>query len=754
MLENPILKPCYGAECIDTDHVLLISEKDNVLLTGKLYNLVLSEICGSTLSLAEVVDRLRGKLSEMEIYLALESLEKKGYITEAAPALPPETSAYWSSQGMEINRFLTVLQEKTITLTSVGSLATELFSQAFALTGLKCSETGALHVYITDDYQRHQFATINQDALKTGQPWMLVKPVGVELWVGPIFLPGQTGCWECLKQRLDMNRPVDAFYKTQKNTRHHLSLPAAFSPLSWQIAANMTALEITKWLYAGHNERLDGKLISFDTATMNTQSHVLVKRPQCSSCGEPGYLRAESLPIIPVRRSSCSVTALGGYREVDPEATIEKYQHHVSPITGVMPKLEPYYHVKGTPLYNYSSGRNIALRSKSLFWLNQHLRSGNGGKGKNWTQAKVGALCEAVERYCFTYHGDEPHITTSLKNLDGKGIHPNTCMNFSDTQYQNRVESNRNCGKFYSMVPIPFDSAREMDWTAVYSLTHQMFKYLPSCFCYAQYPAEDELNLFSYPDSNGCAAGNSIEEAILQGFLELVERDAVALWWYNMPRRTAVDLSSFNEPYFLQLIDYYQSLQRSLYVLDLTSDLNIPTFGAVSHQLDGGTQDIIFGFGSHVDARIALERALVELNQLLPIVDGPEVDRAKGKYLTQDNNFLHWLKTATMENQPYLAPQQDIAPKTATDYPQLCEPTIYDSLMFCVNTAAQHGLETLVLDLTRPDIGLSVVKIVVPGLRHFWQRLAPGRLYDVPVQIGWLATPLHEAQLNPMPLFI
>jgi ribosomal protein S12 methylthiotransferase accessory factor len=64
-----------------------------------------------------------------------------------------------------------------------------------------------------------------------------------------------------------------------------------------------------------------------------------------------------------------------------------------------------------------------------------------------------------------------------------------------------------------------------------------------------------------------------------------------------------------------------------------------------------------------------------------------------------------------------------------------------------------HGLELIVLEHTRPDIAFPVVRVVVPGLRHFWQRLAPGRLYDVPVALGWLERPLSEEELNPIPIF-
>jgi ribosomal protein S12 methylthiotransferase accessory factor len=59
-----------------------------------------------------------------------------------------------------------------------------------------------------------------------------------------------------------------------------------------------------------------------------------------------------------------------------------------------------------------------------------------------------------------------------------------------------------------------------------------------------------------------------------------------------------------------------------------------------------------------------------------------------------------------------------------------------------------------VLDQTRPDIGLPVAKVIVPGMRHFWARLGPGRLFDVPVEMGWLPAPLREDDLNPVAMFI
>ena len=753
-LKYPRLKYSYHAEFLDDEQVLLLSEKKNTLLSGKLYVLLLAQIQREGLPFEELVNRLQGKLSAAEVIYGLNSLEKADYLTEAAPSLAPETCAYWNGIGLEPARLSRILKENPVSLETLGDLPSEHFYAAFEANGIETAPKARLRVVLSDDYEQPELEEINRNALATQEPWMLVKPLGVEIWIGPLFAPGKSACWSCLQQRLSNNRQMNTFYKTQTRSQENPPLPAAYTPLSLQLAANLAALEIIKWLYFEKNETLEGQILSLDSGSGERRTHRLVKRPQCLACGALKQIQADSEPLILKKRSSPCRSTQGGYREKAPEETLAHYQHHISPITGVVQTLEAYFPEAGSPVHNYVSGYNMALKSKSLLWLNHHLRGSNVGKGSTSAQAKAGALCEAIERYSCTYQGDEPCIESSLEELGERGIHPNACMNYSARQYQQRQQLNQDCGKFYFMVPVPFDTSRRIAWTPVYSLIDQRFKYLPSCFCYAQYPAGDERELFCYPDTNGNAAGNTREEAILQGFLELVERDSVALWWYNRLRKPAVDLASFDEPYFRQLTDYYHSLKRSLYVLDLTADLRIPAFAAVSSSLDESGQEPIFAFGAHVEAKIGIERALIELNQLLPIVNLPEAECADGRYRTRDAQFLEWLRNATIENQPYLRPSEDLPPKTAADYPLLCQPNVYDSVVYCLERAKKHGLETLVLDMTRPDVGLPVVKVIVPGLRHFWKRLAPGRLYNVPVKMGWLEAPLHEEELNPIGLFI
>ena len=66
-----------------------------------------------------------------------------------------------------------------------------------------------------------------------------------------------------------------------------------------------------------------------------------------------------------------------------------------------------------------------------------------------------------------------------------------------------------------------------------------------------------------------------------------------------------------------------------------------------------------------------------------------------------------------------------------------------------MRVARRNGFDFLVLDRTRPDIGVPVVRVIVPGMRHFYRRFAPGRLYDVPVKLGLRDRPLAESELNP-----
>ncbi|MBV8883270.1 MAG: TOMM precursor leader peptide-binding protein [Chroococcidiopsidaceae cyanobacterium CP_BM_RX_35] len=742
MFKKPQFKPHFHVEVVESSTVYLMSEQGHFALSGRLY-VLLAPLLNGQHTIDEIVEQLKEHTSLFGVYHALTSLESQGYLSETAD-IPNELAAFWSLQGVDPRVAISNLQDTRVSVTAFGAMKTKPFISTLESLNIQFSNEGNFTVVLTDDYLQPSLDEFNSQALRTQKPWMLVKPVGATIWVGPIFVPGQTGCWQCLSQRLRGNREVETAVGRQKGIAAPFPTSRSILPTHFQIGLNLAAAEVAKWIAQGKNEQLEDRVLTLDLASLSMQHHVLVKRPQCPACGEKATFEYYKPKPIVLESQKKLFTADGGYRCFTPEQTLKKYSHHISPITGVvstLPKLE----TESELIHVYSAVHPSGGKLDSLAGLRRSLRHKSAGKGKTDQQSKASGLCEAIERYSGIFTGDEIRIKGTYVQLESAAIHPNTCMLFSANQYQNRQAWNAQHGSF-AWVPKPFDEEKEIEWTPVWSLTYQQFKYLPTAYCYYNYPLPDD-HRFCRGNSNGNAAGNTLEEAILQGFMELVERDCVALWWYNRIQRPAVDLDSFDQPYLLALKDYYQTQHRDLWVLDITSDLNIPCFAAISRRTQGVTEEILLGFGCHFDAKVAMLRAVTEMNQTLGI------DLNNGLSKPDDPDWEYWLKEATLENQPYLVGDCHAPLKVYSDYPKYSHNDLRQDVLTCVEIAAAQGMETFVLDQTRPDIGLNVVKVIVPGMRHFWSRFAPGRLYEVPVKMGWLSAPLIEEQLNPIPMF-
>ncbi len=746
MLQRPVFRPDLQPVFLPPDRVFLVGEFDQFVVKGQSSLLVAEQIDGRR-SVDEIVAALSQRVSAMQVYYVLALLEQQGYIGEAGGSAPPAHAAYWSALGVEPQRAQERLARTTVRLATVGGTSSDAEALAAQLSayGLRLADQAEdLLVVLADDYLRDELDVWNQAALRRGAPWMLARPNGVEPWVGPLFLPGETGCWECLRERLRANRDVEVFLQNLAGRAHPFQ-PLAALPATVRLGLDLAAAEILRWAATG-SSTVAGKVLSLHTGTMRTQEHTLVRRPQCPRCGVPIDPFDLHLPPI-VFASRPNVLLLDtSHRTITPEAMLRSFQHHVSSITGVVRQLERSSPPDDALRHVYVSGRNIALPLDSEAISRKAPRSLSGGKGATDIQARASALGEAIERYSGTRRGEERRRTASLRELGDAAVDPRRCMNYSDEQYRQRDRWNSTRAQ-HRTVPLPFDPDAPIEWTPLWSLTRREPRYLPTSLCYYTGPRSDEP-LYCPADSNGCAAGSSLEEAVLHGLLELVERDSTALWWYNRIRRPAVDLESFRDPYIGLLVDDYRRLQREVWALDLTGDLGIPAFVAVSCRSDDPGARIIFAPSAHLDPRVALLRALTELNQLLPVVgDGPDDT-------PEDEDLRIWWNQTRLGDQPYLSPDPRAPARRREDFPQRTTGDLREDLLLCQSVIEGRGMELLVLDQTRADIGMPVARVVVPGLRHFWARFAPGRLYDVPVELGWLAAPLREDQLNPVPIFI
>ncbi|KOV80171.1 hypothetical protein ADL03_33940 [Nocardia sp. NRRL S-836] len=659
------------------------------------------------------------------------------------PATRAATLAYWDAAGLDAACALTNTTTARVRLVAVGGAETASMARSLRRAGLVLSaedeQGAALTVVVCDDYLAPGLREVEESHRATGTPWLLTKPTGTQVWVGPIFTPGEGACWRCLATRLSANRPAEAHVQARCGQRGPAARPDVRLPSATATAVEVASLEATKWL-AGHRHAGQREVWACDSLTLRTSHHQVRALPQCPDCGDPDLVRQQAhRPVVIGPRPKRSRDG-GGHRSATPGEVLDAYRHLISPFTGVVKEVRRDSRGPGM-FHAYRSGLNHAAGAGGFEGLRSTLRCENGGKGVTALDAEVGALCEALERYSAGYQGDEARVRGSLRTLGDEAVHPDTFQLYHPRQFEHRTEWNQAHSPFQHVAE-PFDENAVLDWTPVWSLTNQCHKLMPTSSLYYGAPTPPSI----VASSNGCAAGSSVEDATLQGVLELVERDAVALWWYNRSSVPAVDLDAAGDSFVDELREVYAELGRELWVLDVTSDLGVPVLAAVSRRIDGPREDIMFGFGAHLDPRCALRRALTELNQVMPAILG--LDDAGRRAL--DVDLRDWLGGATLENQPYLAPSGAPAPRHA--YAR--QPDLGEDVRTVRERIETAGMELLVLDQTRPDVGLPVVKTIVPGLRPFWSRLAPGRLYDVPVALGRAQRPARYDELNPIPMFM
>lgn len=725
---------------------------------------VLVPLLDGTRTRRTVLREAAATLGTEEADASLRTMEAAGLL-RFSPATRPDTArtdpaagAYWDLIGLDGGRAEADLADAALAIVPLPGLDADPVAAACRASGITVVGTAEnenpadadFTLVLCDDYLSPQLAEVDRAQRAAGRPWLLARLCGADPWVGPVFRPDDGPCWHCLAVRLRGHRHAELPVRRALGLRGPLPRPAASVAAGRSLAVDLAVLETAKWL-AGVRRPEQDRIHTLDTLRLRTASHPVTRRPQCPHCGDPGLVaRRTREPFVPVSRPKAT-TAGGSHRALTPEHMLRTHGHLVDPVTGVVKELR---RTPGSPdfVHSYLSGHNLAVQSATLAGLRSGLRALSGGKGLTETQARVSALCEAVERHSGTRHGDEPTTLDSYRALGPAAIHPNTCQLYAPRQYAERHRWNAAHSRFQYVSP-PFDETRPTHWTPLWSLTSGTQRLLPTSMLYfagEERPGDPADGLWA--DSNGNAAGSSPEDALVQGFLELVERDAVALWWYNRTRQPAVALDTFDDPHIERLRAGYRGLRRELWVLDLTSDFGIPVLAALSRRTDKPSQDVIFGFGCHFDPRVALTRALTEMGQLLSAVCEARPDGTG--YGIDDPEPLTWWHRATTANEPWLTPDPRTAPRTPHHWPAPGRADLLDDVRAITDLVRAKGLDLLVLDQTRPDIGIPVVKVVVPGLRHFWARFAPGRLFDTPVRLGRLPEPTPYDRLNPTPLFV
>jgi thiazole/oxazole-forming peptide maturase SagD family component len=225
--------------------------------------------------------------------------------------------------------------------------------------------------------------------------------------------------------------------------------------------------------------------------------------------------------------------------------------------------------------------------------------------------------------------------------------------------------------------------------------------------------------------SNGLASGNDAVEAISHGICEVVERDARTLWKLRKEdelNESRLDLGSVNDRICQRLVGALERSGLSVAVWDITSDIGIAVFACLIVPRDDRAMwhsSVAMGHGCHPAREVALARALTEAAQArLTVISGLRDDfRADTYEQLLDPNMLKAIRHCLSHSVPT---------RRFPDVPDWDGETLEDDVEWELKSIRKAGMQRVVaVDLTKPEFGLPVVRVIVPGLEP---NVGPGYL--------------------------
>jgi ribosomal protein S12 methylthiotransferase accessory factor len=308
------------------------------------------------------------------------------------------------------------------------------------------------------------------------------------------------------------------------------------------------------------------------------------------------------------------------------------------------------------------------------------------GKGATPSQAEASALMELVERFSFfTFIEEAPKELAWPRELEGQAL---PFRYLARSLFDDSPEAAA-AARLYDDWPLYFVPAT--------NLTAGRPVWLPVHWFYL------------IEEYNGPAAGNCLEEAVLQGLCEVVERHVGSVISHERRPTPAIDPDSATDPAARELIAKFTRNGIKLFIRDFTLDTGIPTVGVFAY--DPATfpekSELIFTAGTTTSPEKSLSRALTEVAQLA------------GDFHTRTSYRPTLPKYATLEEAAYLTAPGPLKPLQSL--PDLSHTNLAEEIRRCLAALSGLGLEVLAVDVTHPALNIPAVYILIPGT-HFLER--------------------------------
>ncbi|WP_405281583.1 YcaO-related McrA-glycine thioamidation protein [Methanobrevibacter sp.] len=321
-----------------------------------------------------------------------------------------------------------------------------------------------------------------------------------------------------------------------------------------------------------------------------------------------------------------------------------------------------------------------------------------GGKGITKDHAKASAMMEGFERYSAERQDIDETIIASLSEIEefGEYIDPKSL----------------NLPKEFEKKDI---SDLSLEWSKSIDIISNREYYIPTNAIYHPYISKDDSQSLFKSNTNGLASGNILEEAILHGIFEVIERDAWSIFELTHKNYAQIDISSIENEIIIDIIEKFESEGIKIKLMDFTADIKIPTIAASAD--DTITKDaglLTLGMGTHLDPEVAILRALTEVAQSRATqINGAREDTVRADFAREAGyERMKRINKFYFRDEEKQIKLSDIENKSTSSITRDIE-IVKDELV------SNDIQKILYSNLTRPELDVSVVRVVIPEMELY-----------------------------------
>lgn len=321
-----------------------------------------------------------------------------------------------------------------------------------------------------------------------------------------------------------------------------------------------------------------------------------------------------------------------------------------------------------------------------------------GGKGISKDHAKASAMMEGFERYSAERQDSDEITISSVNEISTKG-------NYIDPK-------SLNLPKEFEKKDI---SDIRLEWSMAHDLITDKDYYIPTNAIYHPYTHDNNVESLFKSNTNGLASGNILEEAILHGIFEVIERDAWSIFELTHKNYSQIDLDTIESETINETIEKFTSNGINIKLMDFTADIDVPTIAASAD--DTVTRDaglLTLGIGTHLEPEVAILRALTEVAQSRATqINGAREDTVRADFAREAGyERMKRINKYYFKQEEEQISLSDIENKSTT--------SINEDLEIVKNELTSNEIKhVLYHDLTRPELDVSVVRVVIPEMELY-----------------------------------